>query len=423
MFSFKNLKIIISIVTLLPQISYAAGLSYTEWESNLHLGIGGAGVASGDDVESLFSNPALTAGLRSLRSSQILQSFQLPLPNSISFNQISLNEVYKSSQSDILKSFLASKAQTSETKQSYVATQMFPYIMLGYKLFPTLVIGFPIRSEHKLALLDPATPTNIYYHGVTTYTSLFHLSFSTGLGALQGGFNFRPNYREEYYTTSLNSDKVTFSGLYGLGHDQATVSYGTNMDAGFTVGVYDYWFPTFGVSVINIPTGCQDNYYNLYTQKSEKICGSVRYLGRNDPNGISKKFASQIDPTEVHAGGSITPRLKILRFNIRLRLAADVYPIPIAIGDSKYGVSSDSVFDMLHAGARLFFGNSAFGLGPYASVGAMNSAMTWGGGIRYKVFNLEYASFIHKDFVEDIGQQSYLPISERRHLLSLKFIF
>jgi hypothetical protein len=171
----------------------------------------------------------------------------------------------------------------------------------------------------------------------------------------------------------------------------------------------DFWFPTVGIAIRNIPTGCVDKYKNPVTGKSYTVCGSLRTGDIDDSNKVDA-----VDPTEVRAGVSITPRIRSASARVNFRLSVDAYPLPIQYQGKNYGFTDLNINDILHAGAELFFGNPLGTQSIAIRAGTYGSDMSLGGTLSLFGIELEYATY---------PGYAALPGSstkrDRRHLIGL----
>ena len=385
----------------------------TDWQSNEAGGQGDSITAwANNGGAAIFYNPAGLSLLHNRRSKSILDDARAPLPDEIEANAQMLTQMqYDPNQwsKDLLDSAFKNPGQPS-----YLSIQAFPYVLLGGKNTPAFLIGFPVRSENSAIFIDPASPNNATVNSINTASGALAIAYATKLGGFRWGISARPNYRVQYetqtydYTGDLSTK--TYANTVGNNGIKTTA---IGLDAGFMMTLSDYWFPTIGASVRNIPTGCIDNYIDPITYKVEKMCGSIRKGGTElSPN------ESQIDPTEIRAGVAVTPRGRIGRTVINLRLSADVYPIPIKNGERYYGIPSVETANLIHAGGELFFGSALSKTKFAVRGGYMNQEASWGASMDLYLFELGYSSYVATSAVQDLTA-TIIKYSERRQLLYL----
>jgi len=309
---------------------------------------------------------------------------------------------------------LFDSAKENPGKPSYLAIQAFPYLIFGGKNTPTFMIGFPVRTENTVLFIDPTNPNNATVNSINTASGALAIANSTKLGGFRWGISARPNYRLQYETQTYDyTGDLSTKAYENTVANNGIKTTAVGLDAGFMMTLSDFWFPTFGAAVRNIPTGCVDNYIDPITYKAEVMCGAVRKGGTDlSPN------ESRVDPTEVRAGVAVTPRGRIGRTILNLRLSADVFPIPIQSGLKNYGVPSVDPANLIHAGGELFFG-SALAKNKFALRGGyMNQAATWGGSLDLYLFMLGYSSYVTISHILD-NTGLITQYTERRHILYL----
>jgi hypothetical protein len=240
---------------------------------------------------------------------------------------------------------------------------------------------------------------------------------STESGLFRYGFSLRPNYRLDYQNNSLDTTDISSTtDLTNVISNNGEHTGSVGIDAGFMATAPDYWFPTFGMVLRNLPMGCDDNYINPINQKTETMCGALRIGGSTNALNTSK-----VDPTELRAGFSLTPRGKIAGSKVNLRLSLDVYPIPIQIGSNNYSVDNIDTNRLIHAGAELFFGNVLVQEGFAIRTGYMEGGATLGASLNLAFLSIEYSTYIVNDTIPQPNNATPTKIVERRHLLAISY--
>lgn len=386
----------------------------TDWSGIRSNGMGGAFTATSNDETSVYSNPAGLSETRNPATTRFIHDIMLP-DLEIGGNAQMLSKMQADPNS--WGKTLVQSAKNNPGNQSYFLLQSFNEIIFGGKNSLTYLIGIPIRSENKMAFIDTSNPSNAYTVSTTTVSGAFAVSGSSFRGLFHYGIDIRPNSRIDYQNNAL--DTTNIQGTQDLVNIVTTNGIQTSsvgIDAGFTATAADYWFPTFGFSVRNIPTGCSDNYTNPMTQKVETMCGAIRTGGTTtSPN------TSQVDPTEIRAGFSLTPRGKVGKSKVNLRLSVDAYPIPIQAGSSNYGVDGVTTNQIIHAGAELFFGNVLIQQGFGLRAGYMNGGATWGASLNIAFLSIEYSSYQVNDTIPTVNNGTPTKIVERRNLLGVSY--
>ncbi|WP_186647278.1 hypothetical protein [Fluviispira vulneris] len=409
----KYLKTFLSFTLpcLYTAVSFAESLP-TDWNSFRSEGMGGAFTATANDETAIYSNPAGLSATRNPATKKKISDFKFP-DFEIGANNLMLG--YLNPNPVKLGTNLIKAAASSRGNQAYLLLQSFPEIIFGGKFAPTFLIGIPVRSENKIAFLDSANPNNAYAVSTTTASFAFGIADVSKRGGFRYGISIRPNYRIDYFNKTMDASKITTTqDLANEVTKNGTETSSVGIDAGIMITAADYWFPTLGISVRNIPTGCVKTYVNPITQNTENVCGALRQGGTD-----SSPNSSKIDPTEVRVGVSLTPRGRISKSKVNLKLALDVYPIPVEIDGNNYGGKDVDTTRLIHAGAELYFGNVLIQQGFSLRGGYMEGGATWGVSIDAGFLSIDYSSYVINDTLPVTGSTSTTSFVERRHLLGL----
>jgi hypothetical protein len=386
----------------------------TDWTGVRANGMGGAFTATSNDETSIYSNPAGLSETRNPATKKLLHDVMLP-DAEVGGNGQMLSNMH--ADPNTWGSDLVQSAKANPGSQSYLLLQSFNEIIFGGKNSTTYLVGIPIRSENKMAFIDPSNPTKAYTVSTTTVSGAFALSGSSTRGLFHYGIDVRPNYRVDYQNNAFDTTNITnTSDFINAANNNGEKTTSVGIDAGFTATAADYWFPTFGFAVRNLPTGCVNNYVNPINQNVETMCGAIR-----DGGSSSAPNTSKVDPTEIRAGFSLTPRGRAGKTKVNLRLSVDAYPIPIQIGGNNYGVDGVDINRLIHAGAELFFGNVLIQQGFALRGGYMEGGATWGASLSLAFLSIEYSSYMINDTIPQVNNGTPTNIVERRHLLGVSY--
>jgi hypothetical protein len=385
-----------------------------DWTSLRHAGTGFATVTTSNDSESAFANPAGLARMRNPRSRDSIHEIQFPR---ISIEgpepQMDLisNTLFTSPEELFPK--IGSKLEgKSGNFEQFFSVNTYPSVVFGGKSKPTFLIGLYGTSGVTIRR-DAAQEAGLFdLTQETTIGATLGLAGVTRAGTLAYGLSIRPNarYIKATENNTFGPDQPPNPQTSVLKMDR-TVSVG--LDAGMLFTAADFWLPTFGLAIRNIPLGCADAITNPFTGQSERICGAKRQGKSAD--GLPR---TQLDPTELRAGLSITPRFRVGKDKLNLRISGEASPIAIANGDTIYGIQNVPLEQMLKAGLEVFFGHPLMLSGFALRAGVFNAEPTWGLTTALYALQIEYASYVRQTRFDDesLGK-------ERQHLLGISTIW
>jgi hypothetical protein len=229
---------------------------------------------------------------------------------------------------------------------------------------------------------------------------LLSFTFSNRSNRFNAGLTLRYLSRYSYEDNIPTSVLLQKNELKSRIQANANQTKAIAADAGMLFTFSDFWFPTLGVAVFNLPLGCKDDYLNPYSQEREKICGTKFSGNIANPDDLSN-----LDPTDFRVGFSITPRLSR---KVALRISLDLHQIAIPSGDSNFGLSDIPIGKQLHGGAELVMGNPLLPSPLFVGLGMSQGYYTFGWG-----FTLGSLAINFSTFGRDISYKSK-PIEDRR---------
>ena len=166
---------------------------------------------------------------------------------------------------------------------------------------------------------------------VSDQAALLGAAYTNRSNRFSVGLQLRPTLRYAYEGRFASSELTDKDAMKERMQADANKSQGVGIDVGMIYTFADFWYPTFGLAVLNLPTGCREGYLNPFTEKRETVCGNV-YSG----DFGNEDALSTVDPTDIRAGVAITPRLTR---KVNLRFSIDAHHIAVPVGDSVYGLS------------------------------------------------------------------------------------
>jgi|1048.fasta_scaffold05799_2 hypothetical protein len=374
------------------------------WSSPFARAVGGSQTAHALNEDALYANPAALNKTRHPRSRSAIDAIDAP-GLSLGGNKSAMSTLKGKSlkPAEWLKSF----GGQSAGERNYLETQMLPWVALGDRGGPTFFLGLPIRS-FLIANPSPDGGMSRTISTETTATAAMNMSISSRSGAAALGLSIRPNIRwnssASYQLTDIGSSKGLFGALKAEQHKTSS----TAVDVGFIATAGDFWLPSFGLAVMNIPTGCVDNFVNPATGKTQSICGAKRTGDvREDLSG------TQIDPTEVRVGFSIVPRFRIASQRVNLKISGDIYPLPITYAGKNYGFEDVNINQLTHAGVEVFLGNANNPRSFSLRAGLSETRTSWGFSLPLPNFSLDFTSYEAAIFTDGKATK------DRRYLLGM----
>lgn len=374
------------------------------WSSPYSRGLGGSQTAHAISEDALFANPAALARTRNPRSRKTVGDIEAP-KMSLGGNS-SLMSALKGKglqPSSWIKSF----ASLSAKDRNYLEIQALPWLVLGERRGPTYFIGLPMRST---LTAEPSTNDGISRRILTQTTVMpaMNAALSSRSGAMSLGVTLRPNMRwntqNELNINDIVSSKTLVSDLKKSTYKTTS----TAIDLGLSITAGDYWLPTFGLSILNLPTGCVDNFMNPATGKTQSICGAKRTGNlKEDIPG------TRLDPTEIRAGLSIIPRFRLAQYRINMKISGDIFPLPIKSGNKNFGFTDVNINQLTHAGVELFTGNALSNRNPSIRAGMNETRSSLGVYLPLPHFSFEATMYEAALFTNGKAGK------ERRYLIGL----
>ncbi len=321
----------------------------SRWSSPYSRALGGSQTAHADNEDALFSNPAMLQRTRNPRSKKGIDVIDAPRI-SLGGNAQLLSNLKGDQTSP--STWLKNLTKGSSGERNYFEIQSFPWLVMGERRGPTYFAGLPIRSTI-LALGSTDGGITRQIATETTASAAFSMVVTSRTRTLSLGLSIRPNMRWSGLQTFSLNDVVSSKAIFSDVKSAALKTTATALDLGVSLTAGDFWLPTFAVSVLNVPTGCVDNFTNPATGKQQSICGSKR-SGQTD----ATIDGTRLDPTEVRAGLSIIPRFRVGRTKFNMKVSGDIYPLPVVSGQKKYGFHDVNINQLTHAGVELYTGNA-----------------------------------------------------------------
>ena len=310
---------------------------------------------------------------------------------------------YKASSESSVET-LVSGAENLGDKPFWARAAMFPVTMFDPSKNTPMAFGLFSNTTAKI-VIDNESPDAARVSAVSDQGAVFSYSVTNRTNRLSFGFNVRPVMRYAYEDRIPSEDLLNKDLMKARLEDDSNTSQGIGLDVGFLYTIADFWFPTLGVSILNLPTGCREEYLNPFTETRETVCGTS-YSG----DFGNEEAPSTIDPTDIRVGMAITPRVSR---KLSMRLAVDAHHLAYASGTQSYGLQGIEASKLFHAGVELFYGNP-LQLTPFAvRAGVSQGFATFGATVDLAFVAIEFASY-GRDVSSGVE-----PREDRRYQLSL----
>lgn len=347
------------------------------------LGMGGAYTAVANDDMSAFYNPA---GISRARKAWSRGTFNLTRFPNIEVGANASGRTFLQNFKQDVAEEISSKTDLLDNP-FWTRAAAFPMTILNVGDRPSspLLIG-AVSNTVGRALIENDTPDQAQVEAISDIGGVIGYGISNRNNRASFGIQSRVIYRYAYEDIVPTTTLFDRSAMQKKFKDDANKALGVALDAGIMLTFADFWFPTLGVSMMNLPTSCKTEYLNPYSKKRETVCGTVYRGTFANPDAIST-----IDPTDLRVGLSATPRFSR---QLNMRLALDMQHIAIPAGTNNMGLSGVDTGKMLHGGVELFWGNPLLPDPEWAvRVGANQGFITFGGSTRLGVLVLDFASY------------------------------
>ena len=221
-------------------------------------------------------------------------------------------------------------------KYYYLEPKFDTHVITGGKEELTMYFGFETFSRSEfLTIEDEQNSKQSLYQNITYGGFSFGLAKTSSNGILNAGLLLRPNLRLDYRDSEASETfrELDTKDFIKKVYKKSAKTISLAADAGVVINAGDIWLPSLSLSVKNIPTGCQKNYKNPFTNKLETVCGAIRFHFDNISNNNLL-----VDPMNISTEVSMTPRFRLGRQMVNLKLSAGLNTIPLKIGHVHLGL-------------------------------------------------------------------------------------
>lgn len=368
-------------------------------------GIGGAFTAIANDESSIWTNPAGIARIRKARSRQAVDLVKVPnLVLGANKNGKSFYQAIQGVATGNVDA-VAEQAGDAQGEPFWGVASIAPVLLFQAGDMPMAVAGF----SHTVVKSQPNATGQADTSILSDLGGLLTFGVTTRSNRFNAAVQVRSIARYAYEDTISYSTLGDKSSLQKAFKDGSNRSVGLAVDTGMLWTLADFWFPTLGLSVLNAPLGCKDDYLNPFSKLRESVCGTVFTGTFANPDAIST-----VDPTDIRFGLSISPRLGR---ELGMRVAIDFHHLAFASSGNNYGLSEIPLTKKLHAGVEFFTGNPLLPSPLSVSMGANQGFWSFGVSTRLGFLSLDFSSF-----GRDISATDS-PKEDRRYLASMSADF
>lgn len=366
-------------------------------------GSGNAGVASTNDDDAVWTNPAGIARVRKARSRT---GTRTSVPNLVLGANSNSRAFYGSLQGagDSTVEDLIANSDSLGDKPFWVRAAMFPVTLVSLGANAPAAFGIYSNSRTS-AMIASDAPSDAQISAISDIGGVITIGQTNRSNRVSSAIQIRPIYRYSLENSIPSNDLSNRSALQRHFTTLANKASAVAIDAGVMYTMADFWFPTFGLAVLNVPLQCRSDYLNPFSEKREKICGTKFTGDFGSPDAIST-----LDPADIRFGFAITPRFGR---NLTSRVSIDVHNYAIKSGSNNYGLPGIEPGKLIHAGVEIFQG-SPLEPPPYSlRLGTNQGFFTWGLEGTFGYLKVSYASY-GQDVSAKTAKQE-----DRRYVLSL----
>lgn len=393
------LRAALAIAMAIPASSPAvAGELFSPLVTVKPLGMGGAYTAIAGDHNAPFTNPAGTTRVKKARGQGYFHHLQAP--NLVVGANGSGKELFGVLQGT--KSW-DEALSTVGSGGAWALASISPMAVFQYQA-TMITVGAAVESMMS-AIPNSADATLMDIKASMDTAPYINFGWHDRSNLISGAIQVRSIQRtatEMTLPASVLGDKSAVDAAYRA---NTASTQGLAVDAGLLLTFADFWYPTLGIAVFNLPLGCQNNYLNPFSKARETVCGTV-FSGSN-PDAISAT-----DPTDFRLGFSISPRMGR---TLGIRMALDYHHIYLDGDGQSYGLSQIPISKQLHAGFQIYQGNPLLPAPFAVSFGVGQGSPSFGVSANLEGFQIELTTY-GRDISPDAT-----PQEDRRTILSLSY--
>ena len=346
--------------------------------------MGGASTAIANDENTMWTNPAGISRIRKARNRGGIHLIKFP--NVIVGGNAASKSFYsglqaKSDEDSVDE--IASSSKDLSNKPFWALTSIFPMMMADVGGIP-MAGGFFTHTTMK-AVEDKEVAGQASAEIISDVGGVGGIALTNDSNRFSFGLQARYIGRYAYQENLPIATLVDKGEMQTELKDKSNKSKAIAFDVGALWTLADFWFPTVGAAVLNVPTGCKSDYLNPFSKLRENVCGT-KFSG----DFANEDAISVLDPTDIRFGVSITPRLSR---KLATRIGIDVHHFHVNSGGANYGLSEIPLQKTIHVGMEVFIGNPLLPSPFSVMVGGSQGYYTMGASVRLGFLALDVATF------------------------------
>jgi len=347
-------------------------------------GMGNTSTAVANDDAAIWTNPAGVARVRKARSRSSLHLVQIPnfVYSANAAGQTYFSDLRASSEESVAN---LSGAGATIDKPAYFRMGSAPTMLFDLGKNNPMAFGLFTNHTARIAT-DDSDLTQAQVNSVTDVGGVYTIAFANKSNRINFGLNIRPGMRYAYEGSVPAEEVANKSAVLKQIQKESAKGTGLGVDAGAMFTLADFWFPTLGIAVRNLPTGCKEAYLNPYTEERQEICGTLYALGDKGEDSLAA-----VDPMDIRVGAAITPRLTR---KLNFRFTAEAQHLYLQSGTKYYGLPGADSAKLAHAGIEFLWGNP---MDPDPIIvlraGSNQTFVTFGATLNLGIFSLDFASY------------------------------
>jgi hypothetical protein len=370
------------------------------------LGMGDAFTATANDETAFWNNPAGVSRNRKHRTREFLHGY---MPNIGLGINAKTRELYTAfSSEDDFATAVAGNDDLSQNQSYFMNTHMFPVVMWDYGPQAPGAAGIYLNSTVRMFVSEDA-PEFAQVTSTSDVGFIKSVVFTDDMNLMSFGAQVRVVNRYALEDTIGLTELKDRQAVLNRFKENANKTTGLGVDVGALLTLPDFWYPSLGIAIYNLPTGCKEEYLNPHSKLRQTVCGTIYQGDIANPEALTV-----VDPMDLRVGLAISPRVTR---DLTMRLGLDLHHLAIPVGTQTYGLTEVDPIKLTHAGFEIYRGNPleqptlAFRLGSYQ--GFVTSGFT----IRNSWVSVDIATY-----GTNVSTSSR-AVQDRRFISNFSFVF